>query len=163
MKLVNAVLKANRVFICGNGGSAANAIHMANDFISVGVKAHALTGDVSTLTAIANDYSYEEVFSRQLFVLAEEGDLLIVLSGSGNSKNVAQALAAADKIGMDTFAITGSFNDPNVCTQMAKGNLRMGRDMQEAEEAQVHLGHTVMRKIRDHGVDTYELLSGQKP
>jgi len=162
MRLLDAILKAKRVFLCGNGGSAANAIHIANDLISVGVKAQALTADIATLTAIANDYAYEEVFSRQLFVLAEKGDLLIVLSGSGNSKNILFALAAAEKLQMDSFAIIGNYGAKSGAEEMANDCLKMGRNMQEAEEQQVYLGHAAMRKIKERGIDTYDLVAGQK-
>lgn len=132
-KLAEAVKSARRVYICGNGGSAANAIHIANDLISCGVKAHALTADVATLTAIANDYSFEQVFSRQLAVFGEAGDLLIALSGSGKSKNILLAIETARQIGMAVVRIFGSDMDLN---------------MQESEEEQVFIGHEVMRWLQ---------------
>ena len=103
--LIGLLMTANHVYLCGNGGSAANAIHIANDLVSVGIRAHPLTADVATLTAIANDYGYEFVFSRQLAVFAQRGDLLIVLSGSGNSENILQALASAKHLGIPSIAI----------------------------------------------------------
>jgi D-sedoheptulose 7-phosphate isomerase len=132
-KLADAVVKAKRVYIIGNGGSAANANHIANDLVSCGIRAHALT-DVATLTAIANDISYGAVFSHQLKVFAEPGDLLLALSGSGTSKNIVQAIDEAKKIGMETMLITRYLR---------------GKDMQASEEEQLELGHEVMKCLKD--------------
>lgn len=139
---------AKRVFLCGNGGSAANAVHIANDLISVGIRAHALTADVATLTAIANDYSYAEIFSRQLKVLAEHGDLLVVLSGSGRSPNIIQAINAAVKVGMTTWAIFGAYNEDGQA--IADIVTREGDNMQAAEEYQLVWGHEIMRRLKDN-------------
>ncbi len=86
------------IYLCGNGGSASNAVHIANDLIygasaknGVGIKAEALTANPAVLTCLANDIGYEDIFSEQLKVKAGMGDLLIVLSGSGNSENVVRA------------------------------------------------------------------------
>lgn len=138
---------AKRVYLAGNGGSAANAIHIANDLISCGIKAHALTADVSTLTAIANDYGYEYVFSRQLFVFGEAGDLLIALSGSGNSKNIINALLQAEQIGMNSWAIVG--NSKSEAAKCAKNVMVTENDMQTSEEAQLVLGHTIMKWLKN--------------
>ena len=87
-----------RVFICGNGGSAANAMHIANDLLygvsmkDKGIKVMALPSNSSILTCLANDLGYEEIYSRQIKVQGSKGDVLIVLSGSGNSPNVIKAL-----------------------------------------------------------------------
>ena len=94
-KIYECSINGKHVFICGNGGSAANAIHMANDFVcgiakdGIGsLKATALPANQSIITCIANDIGYEKIFSSQLEILASAGDILIVLSGSGNSKNI---------------------------------------------------------------------------
>lgn len=141
------IRNAKRVYICGNGGSAANAIHIANDLIACGVKAHALTADVSTLTAIANDYGYEYVFSRQLHVFAEKEDLLIVLSGSGNSQNIVNALLQAETIGMNSWAIVG--NAKSEAAKIARNVMFTEDDMQTSEEAQLVLGHTIMKWLKN--------------
>lgn len=148
MKLAKAIKKANRVFICGNGGSAANAIHIANDLISCGIKAQALTGDIATLTAIANDFSYTEIFSRQLKTLGSFGDLLVCLSGSGRSANILSALQAATEIGISSWAILGSYNVSMPAEALAKHVIKWGRDMQEAEEKQLYIGHRVMKWLK---------------
>ena len=147
MELAKAVKKAKRVYLCGNGGSAANAIHIANDLVACGIKAQALTADVATLTAIANDDGYEHIFSWQLYVFGEPGDLLIVLSGSGRSPNIIAVLNMAEKMGIESWAIFGKYNKPlpiNVASFIL-----MGDDMQEAEEAQLVIGHDVMRWLKN--------------
>lgn len=138
---------AKRVYLAGNGGSAANAIHIANDLISCGIKAHALTADVSTLTAIGNDYGFEYIFSRQLFVFGEAGDLLIALSGSGNSKNIINALLQAEQIGMNSWAIVG--NSKSEAAKCAKNVMVTENDIQTSEEAQLVLGHTIMKWLKN--------------
>lgn len=149
VKLAKAIKKASRIFICGNGGSAANAIHIANDLIACGVKAQALTGDVATLTAIANDFDYGSVFSRQLETLGCADDLLVALSGSGRSANVLQAIQKGNEIGMDTWAIVGEYNADIPAANIAKHSMKWGRDMQEAEEKQLYIGHRVMKWLKN--------------
>lgn len=143
--LVLAVKRAKRVYLCGNGGSAANAIHIANDLVSCGIKAHALTADVATLTAIANDFGYEYVFSRQISIYAEQGDLLIVLSGSGNSPNVLRALEMATQIGIESWAIVGG--EGGEAAWCATHSIKSGGDMQQAENDQLSLGHELMKAL----------------
>ena len=147
MTLVEAIKKARRVYLIGNGGSAANAIHLANDLISCGIKAHALTADVATLTAIANDFGYEHIFSRQIDVLGEPGDLLIALSGSGNSPNIIKALVAASKIGMDTFSVVGDFGK-SAAPALSISCVSTGTSMQDAENLQLDVGHRAMLAIK---------------
>lgn len=116
----------------GNGGSYANAQHIANDLLGAGVSAFTLEG--ATLTALANDFSYEEIFARWLRVVASHEDLLIALSGSGTSRNIIRALAEAERIGMATHLVT---------------HYLRSRDMQESEEDQLVIGHELMRALRD--------------
>ena len=116
-KMVDAVTEAlkngRKILIFGNGGSAAEAQHFAaelvNKFLRVRkpIRAIALTTDTSTLTSIANDSSYDQVFSRQVEALADEGDIVLALSTSGTSANVIEALNAARKKGLLTVAMTG--------------------------------------------------------
>lgn len=133
MSLADSIRSAKRVYIIGNGGSAANAIHIANDLLSEGIRAHALTADISTITALANDFGYENVFSAQIAIYGEAGDLLIALSGSGKSPNILRAIETADAIGMDVERIFGN-----------------GLTMQEAEQEQLRLGHEAMLWLRSH-------------
>lgn len=109
-----AVLKAgNKVLACGNGGSAADAQHFAAELTGryererPGLAGIALTTDTSALTAIANDYSYEQVFSKQVQALVRPGDLLLAISTSGNSANVIRAIEAAHQGHASIIALTG--------------------------------------------------------
>jgi D-sedoheptulose 7-phosphate isomerase len=100
----------NTVWICGNGGSAATASHMQVDLsfgVKPGVKARALTDNSASLTATGNDVSFDEVFSRQLTLEAEKGDLLLVISASGNSENLLRAVESAKAKGLSTAAFLG--------------------------------------------------------
>jgi D-sedoheptulose 7-phosphate isomerase len=105
--------KGNKILICGNGGSAADAQHLAAEFVGryeterKALPAIALTTDSSALTALANDYGFERVFSRQVEGLAKAEDLLIAISTSGNSTNVNQAVISARQIGCKTIGLTG--------------------------------------------------------
>lgn len=109
----DAVLAGKKVLLCGNGGSAADAQHIAAELVGRFVierrplAAIALTTDSSALTAIANDYGYEHVFSRQVEALGAEGDVLIAITTSGTSKNVVAAVAAARARGMKVIGLTG--------------------------------------------------------
>lgn len=108
-----ALKTGNKILSCGNGGSAGDAQHFSSEMINrfeqerEGLAAIALTTDTSTLTSIANDYSYERIFSRQVEALGREGDLLLAISTSGNSNNVNRAIEAAHKRGMHIIALSG--------------------------------------------------------
>jgi len=113
-ELATKTLKnGGKVLICGNGGSAADAQHIAAELSGrfkkerIALAGIALTTDTSALTAIGNDYGYEYVFSRQVEALANEGDLLIGISTSGNSLNVIKAIQSAKKIGCKVVTLTG--------------------------------------------------------
>ena len=149
MDLARAIKNARRTYLCGNGGSAANAIHIANDLAACGVRAEALTADVATLTAIANDRAYEEIFASQIRTKGEKGDVLIVLSGSGKSKNVLQALSVGHSLGMQTWAVVGNYGTGKGPVPHAEHIIRRGANMQEAEEAQLKIGHEAMRWLKN--------------
>jgi len=110
----DAVLAGKKVLLCGNGGSAADAQHIAAELVGRFVverrplPAISLTTDTSALTAIANDYGYEHVFSRQVDALGAEGDILIAITTSGTSKNVVAAVEVARKRGMKIIGLTGA-------------------------------------------------------
>ena len=144
---------ARQVFICGNGGSAANANHIENDFIAAGIAARSLCANVATLTAIANDYCYEEVFAQQLRVLLREGDILLSLSGSGNSDNILVANNNVRVANTQTWALIGAFGTPILGSfNVPVDNLiRVGANMQEAEEAQLRFGHLIMKYLTEKG------------
>jgi D-sedoheptulose 7-phosphate isomerase len=113
-RMMEASIRAGgKILIAGNGGSAADAQHIAGEFVSrfhfdrPGLPAIALTTDTSILTAIGNDYGYERVFSRQVEALGRAGDVLLVISTSGNSKNILMAIDAAAKAGVKIIGLTG--------------------------------------------------------
>jgi len=149
VRLAKYLLLADHVYLIGNGGSAANALHMANDFVSVGIKAHALSGEIASLTCQANDISYEQAFAELIKVFGTDRDFLIALSGSGSSPNIVRALAQAKLIGMRTWLLTGEFGDPSAAEPFCTKVLRWGATMQEAEERQIHLGHRASAWIRE--------------
>ena len=104
----------NKILLCGNGGSAADCQHIAAEYINKftikrtkSLAAIALTTDTSILTAVGNDYGYDEIFARQVEGLGRQGDVLIGISTSGNSKNVVKAVEKARDTGMHTIALTG--------------------------------------------------------
>ena len=114
-RITAEAMKAGRkLMVCGNGGSAADAQHLVAEFVSrltvdrPALRAIALTTDTSILTAIGNDYSYDNVFERQVEAIGQEGDVLMAISTSGNSKNCAKALKLARKMGIHTLAYTGN-------------------------------------------------------
>lgn len=110
---VDALKRGNKILFAGNGGSAADAQHWAGELVSrfnfdrPGLAAIALTTDTSILTAIGNDYGYDYVFARQIEALGREGDLLIAISTSGNSRNIVRAVHAAKERGMTVVGFTG--------------------------------------------------------
>jgi D-sedoheptulose 7-phosphate isomerase len=112
--LAGALRAGGKVLACGNGGSAADAQHFAAELINrfeierAPLAAVALTTDSSTLTSIANDYAYEQVFSKQVRGIGRRGDVLLAISTSGNSRNVIEAMQAAREIGMRIVALTGN-------------------------------------------------------
>lgn len=156
-KLIEALRAAwaagRQVFICGNGGSAANAVHLANDFlygidkpIGRGLRVTALSANTAVVTCLANDVAYSEIYSQQLVALARQGDVLIVLSGSGNSPNIVRALETGRELGLQTFAILGYSGGE--CKKLAECPIHFPvDDMQVAEDLQMVVGHIVMKAL----------------
>ena len=152
--LLSAWRNDKSVFICGNGGSAANANHLANDLMyginpdGKGIKVHSLCANSSINTCLANDTGYENIFCKQLNTLGAEEDLLIALSGSGNSQNVVNALKEARKIGIKTCAILG-FNGGK-CFKLADTVIHLQiDDMQVSEDCQMIIFHLLVRKLQN--------------
>ena len=110
---IAAYSRGNRILLAGNGGSAADAQHIAAEFVSryafdrPGLAAIAFTTDTSILTAIGNDYGYEQIFRRQLEANGRKGDIFIGISTSGNSPNILAALQCAQELGVVTVGLTG--------------------------------------------------------
>ena len=130
-QIIEALRDRPRTFIIGNGGSYANAMHICNDLLAIGIPAFTL--DPATMAASANDHGWESVFSRWLLVVGGPGDLLIALSGSGRSPNILAAIRAAEYAGMKVIKVFGA---------------ERGEDMQQAEEAQIKIGHEIWKSLR---------------
>ncbi|WP_420589998.1 phosphoheptose isomerase [Bacterioplanoides sp.] len=111
--MVQSLVSGGKILTCGNGGSAGDAQHFSSELLNrfererPSLPAVALTTDPSTITSIANDYSYNEVFSKQIRALGNPGDVLLAVSTSGNSANVIQAIQAAHEREMTVVALTG--------------------------------------------------------
>jgi D-sedoheptulose 7-phosphate isomerase len=116
--IIDALKNGHKLLVCGNGGSAADAQHIAAELVGRyettrrSFPAIALTTDTSALTAISNDFGFEEVFARQVAGLAQAGDVLIAISTSGKSPNVLKAAATARELGCQTIALTGAAAEP---------------------------------------------------
>jgi D-sedoheptulose 7-phosphate isomerase len=144
-------LAGRQVFFCGNGGSAGNAIHLANDFLygiakrtGGGLKVQALSANPAVMTCLANDVGYDYIYSEQLAVLAASGDLLVVLSGSGNSPNILRVLEQAKTMGVKSCAIL--WYSGGECKSLADFSIHFPiDDMQIAEDMQLVVGHMLMK------------------
>jgi D-sedoheptulose 7-phosphate isomerase len=154
--LRSAWIEQRTVFFCGNGGSAGNAIHLANDFLygagrsaGIGLRVEALSANPAVITCLANDIGYELVYSEQIRVKANPGDVLVVLSGSGNSENIVKALELANAKGMSTFAILGYSGGR--CKDIAQHAIHFEiNDMQVAEDLQMIVGHICMQWLYEN-------------
>ena len=155
-ELLDCWRSGRQVFLCGNGGSAGNAIHLANDFLygiskayGSGLRVHALAANASVLTCLGNDCGYEQIFAMQLAVQAARGDVLVALSGSGNSPNILKALEQASKMGVKSYAILG-YSGGKAKT-MADVPIHFAvEDMQLAEDLQLIVGHMLMQWLYEH-------------
>ena len=147
------VKNGKRIAVCGNGGSAVAASHYITDwnkmiYSHTGLKFNGicLSDNIGLITAYSNDLSYDKVFSEQVKNLLDVGDLLITLSGSGNSENVIKATNVANKMKVNTLAICGY--DGGKLKQVSNKSIWIrSNDMQLCEDAQVVFGHMVMKKL----------------
>ena len=136
------LLADGKILACGNGGSAADSQHFAAELLNrfererPGLAAIALTTDTSTLTSIANDYDYQQVFSKQVQALGKPGDVLLAISTSGGSRNVLAAVVAAHDRGMKVVALTG------------RGGGDLGRALR-ADDVHVCVPHDVTARIQE--------------
>jgi len=153
--VVDTLKNGNKILLCGNGGSAADAQHIAAELTGRykterrGLPGIALTTDTSALTAIGNDYGYDRVFDRQVEALAKKGDLLIGISTSGNSQNVINAFKVAKEMGCETIGLSGrdggKFND--VCDL----NVIIPSDnTPRIQEMHILIGHIICQIIDDY-------------
>jgi len=158
-ELLDCWKTGRHVFICGNGGSGANAVHIANDFIysisktaGSGVKTTALPANTAVVTCLANDEGYSEIFSLQLAVLAKPSDVLIVLSGSGNSGNILKALDTAKQMKMKSYALLGYSGGK--AKSMADVPIHFAiDDMQISEDLQTMALHSIMQWLARNSAD----------
>lgn len=151
-EMTRAICAGNKIFWCGNGGSAADSQHMAAELVGRfrrerrGFASIALTTDTSILTSVGNDYGYEKVFQRQVEALCVKGDVLVGLSTSGNSRNVCAAIEAARESGAVTVAFTGESG--GAMAQLADIALRIASDdTARIQEAHILCGHVLCDSI----------------
>lgn len=151
--IVDTFQSGGKVMICGNGGSAADAQHMASEFVCIlnksferpGLPAIALTTDTSILTAHANDMGFENIFKRQVITLGRPGDLLITISTSGNSPNILVAARAAKLAKIHTIALTGKNGNIQKITDVA---VRVPSTMtQYIQESHTAIGHILCELV----------------
>jgi D-sedoheptulose 7-phosphate isomerase len=149
-----AILKGKKIMLAGNGGSAADAQHIAAELVNrfgferPGIPAIAITTDTSVLTSVANDYNYNRVFARQVEALGQQGDVLIVLSTSGNSASITEAVKAASPIGIRTIALTGrTGGNLNGITDLI---LKVPSDITaHIQEVHIIIGHILCAEIEN--------------
>jgi D-sedoheptulose 7-phosphate isomerase len=147
-EIINAFKNDKKVLLCGNGGSAADAQHIADElsgrfyFDREPLFAEALHVNTSYLTAVANDYSYDEVFSRLVKAKGRAGDILIGISTSGNSKNVIKAIEVANEIGVITVGMTGETGGK--MKDICKYPINVpSNDTPRIQEAHIMIGHII--------------------
>lgn len=153
--IVDLMKHGGQLLLCGNGGSAADAQHIAAEFVSrffkerKGLPAEALSTNTSILTAIGNDYSYERVFARQVEARGKTGDILIGISTSGKSKNVLEALRYAHSNGMHTVMLMGDYTNfelQDICDYVIKVPSKITPRIQEAH---IFIGHTIAEYVEN--------------
>ena len=158
--LLAAWVEGRNLYICGNGGSAANAMHLANDFhygIGAcgpvpklpGLRVEALPANSGLITCLANDTGYENIYSHQIEVKGRPGDLIIVLTGSGNSTNVVKALETSKSMGLRSYAILAFTGGK--CLDLVDVPIHFPiDDMQMAEDTQLIVGHLCMQWLNSN-------------
>jgi len=155
LKIIQALENGNTIFFAGNGGSAADAQHLAAEFVGRflrarnGLPAIALTTDTSALTAIANDFGYDQVFSRQLDALGKSGDVFVGISTSGNSKNVITAIEIAKQKQIQVIAFTG--NKGGNMAELADIHLNIPTPVTaRIQECHILMGHIICDLADEH-------------
>lgn len=145
-----SVNAGHKLMICGNGGSAADAQHMAAEMVGRmliernPLPAISLTTDTSNLTAIANDYSFDVVFEKQVQGLGREGDTLLAISTSGNSKNVLRAAEAAKKKGIKVISMTGGTGGQLKALSDINLNVELGANSSRIQETHIFIVHSLV-------------------
>ncbi len=152
-ELADCAVSGRSVFLTGNGGSAGNAVHLANDLLYAwskkvgrGIRVSALPANPAVVTCLANDEGYDEAFAAQLAVQGRAGDVLVVFSGSGNSRNILRALEQAQAMGIRSYAVLGF--DGGKAKALCDVPIHFEtNDMQIAEDAQLILGHMIVQHL----------------
>jgi len=143
----------NKLLLCGNGGSAADALHVAGEFVNrfrydhAALPALALSADPVLLTCIANDSAFENVFSRQVEALAKAGDILVGISTSGNSPDVLKALETASRLGVRTIAFTGEGGLGRMSSLCDLAVVVPSRDTPRIQECHIFLWHVICEAV----------------
>lgn len=153
--IVSEALKnGQKIMLCGNGGSAADAQHIAAELSGRykaerhGLAGLALTTDTSVLTAVGNDYGFDRIFDRQVEALAQKGDVLVGISTSGHSKNVVRALSLARNMGCKTIGLSG--RDGGVMNEFCDINIIVpSDDTPRIQEMHILIGHIICQAIDD--------------
>ena len=150
--ILNAFKSDNKLLLCGNGGSAADAQHIAAELSGrfeidrKPLNAEALHVNSSFVTAVANDYGYEEIYSRMVEAIGKNGDILLALSTSGNSKNIIRAIEKANSMGLITIGFSGK--DGGAMQNLCKYNLIIPSDnTARIQEAHILVGHIICKLI----------------
>ena len=160
-KLTESIINNNKIMLCGNGGSAADAQHLAAEMLvrlrtdnnREGIPAIALALDTSTITACGNDFGYEILYDRMVTSLGKEGDCLIVISTSGNSKNILHAMRAAKKMDIKVFGFLGSEGGKalELCDEaFVVPSNNTGR----IQEVHITAGHALMEQVEDQLIES---------
>jgi D-sedoheptulose 7-phosphate isomerase len=153
-QVTRAFTNDRKLLLCGNGGSAADAQHIAAEFVNRFVlerpplPAVALTTDTSVLTSIGNDYSFDEVFSKQVKAIGMEGDVLLGISTSGNSKNVIEAVKAAREQGLYTAGLLGG-DGGGLRTEVELSLVVESRVTARVQETHIFAGHLLCQMVDD--------------
>lgn len=159
-KIVNAIMKGNKLLICGNGGSAADAQHLAAELLirlkpshnRQGIPAIALTQDVSTLTACGNDFGFDKIYERLVDTLGKKGDVLLAISTSGNSQNILNAIKSANINEIDSVAFLGSGGGKAV--KLCEENFIVpSNNTARIQECHITIGHILMEYIEDRLIE----------
>lgn len=159
-EIAQIVLSGNKIMLCGNGGSAADAQHLAAEMLvrlrpknnREGIPAITLAQDTSTITACSNDFGYEFLFERMVTTLGQEGDCLIGITTSGNSKNVIRAMQAARHMGIKVYGFLGS-KGGNALQYCDEAFVVPSNNTGRIQESHITAGHALMESIEDYLFD----------
>jgi len=154
MEISNCLNLGGKIMLCGNGGSAADSQHLATELVvkfnteRQPLSGIALTTDTSILTAIANDFGFDKIFSRQIEAIGEEGDVLLCFSTSGTSKNILEAVQVAKNLGIYTIGLTGNITDKNLLAKKVDLPIKVASDnTARIQEVHIMVGHILIQLI----------------